>query len=112
MNAAPLVSMNGSAPFTRSWLQQSVQEFFSGINWEDKPIEIYELSQGLAAGTLYHTPDVALSLSLTVSQFMAAIPWDGATIGALPTTTAPVDDDFDQDSPDSLTLEGFSDLFG
>ncbi len=108
MNAPTLASMNGSAPFSQSWLQQSVQEFFSGINWENTPQIVYELSQELTASGLQGT-EVSLSLALTVSQFFAAIPWDGATIAALPTPAvveAPSPDDVN-----SLTLDGFSDLF-
>lgn len=84
------------------WLQQSVQVFFSAINWEDHPPEVQEIKR-----TSLHDSTASLSLSLSVCQFFAAIDWDDVAIAA-PTTVA--------ESPASplantLTLDDFSDLF-
>jgi hypothetical protein len=110
MNASALASRNGSSPFGQAWLQQSVQEFFSGINWDNAPQDIYELSQELTASALQGT-ELSLSLNLTVSQFFAAIPWDGTAIAA-PATPVLADPLSGPEDLNDLTLEGFSDLFG
>jgi len=107
MSVSTLANLNGAAPSAQDWLQQSVQEFFSGINWENSPPAVYELSQELTTSVLQGT-DVSLSMSLTVSQFFAAIPWDGATIAVTPLPAKPAE----PEDVNSLTLEGFSDLFG
>jgi hypothetical protein len=67
------------------WLQGSVQEFFSGFNWEDNPPEMQQVKlTSLEAST------APLNLTLTVDQFFAAFNWDGATIAAALSTAPPV----------------------
>ena len=101
---------NGRAAATESWLALSVREFFTTVNWENKPPEVQQLSQELVISARQGTAS-PLSLNLTVSQFFGAIPWDGAAIASLPVQT----DDIllsDPTNGSDFTLEGFSDLFG
>jgi hypothetical protein len=93
--------VNGSTPPSKPWLQQTVHQFFTTFNWEGHPPEVQELKLTALQGD-----DVSLSLTLTVSQFLSAIAWEGnaiATTPALATSTSSSNEDF--------TLENFSDLF-
>ncbi|MEX0268134.1 hypothetical protein AB3R30_03240 [Leptolyngbyaceae cyanobacterium UHCC 1019] len=93
---------NGSAPIkTSNWLQSSVQEFFSTLNWEDLPPNIQPIGEVTSQYS-----DAPLSLDLSVSRFFAAINWEGAAIAALVSAPSP------SPSADSFTLDDFSDLFG
>ena len=93
---------NGSAsPSEKTWLQQSVHQFFAAFNWEGHSPDVQELKLTALQGS-----DAPLSLTLTVSQFLGAIAWDGNAIATTPnlsTPTATANEDF--------TLEDFSDLF-
>lgn len=104
------INLNGRSFDSESWLALSVREFFTAVNWENKPPEIQQLSQELVISATQGTIS-PLSLNLTVSQFFGAIPWDGSTIASLPNQT---DGSFLATTADSsdFTLEGFSDLFG
>jgi len=109
-----LTPTNGSKPRVESisWLQQTVQQFFNGFNWEDHPPEVQELRAASQANDAE-----PLSLKLTVSQFFGSINWDGnpaiaPSIHAELTFTedlseieAPNPDD------DGFTLDDFSGLF-
>lgn len=108
-----LTPTNGSKPKveTSAWLQQTVQQFFSGFNWEDQPPEIQELRVASQADDAE-----PLSLKLTVSQFFGAINWEGnqaiassthaeLTFEDLSAIDAPNPDD------DDFTLDDFSGLF-
>lgn len=100
---ATLTHTNGSAPHTTPWLTQSVQQFFSSVNWDDNPPELQELKQTGAQGV-----NTELSMTLTVSQFFSAVNWDGAAIASIPESQdlvepiAPAND---------FTLDDFSNLF-
>jgi hypothetical protein len=102
MSTAILMPTNGSKPpaLSEDWLQLSVQTFFSTFNWNDDSPTVQAIKQIVAQGNAE-----SLSLTLTVSQFFAAIPWDSTTIAPteseLPTSA----------SADQFTLEDFSDLF-
>ena len=106
MIALTLPTRNGSGAIaaTETWLEQSVQQFFSTFNWEDHPPEVQEIKlTSLSLGEV----DAPLSLSLTVGQFFSSINWDDTTIAAAPTLPSssmpPTRDD--------LTLDDFSSLF-
>lgn len=104
MSPLTLIHTNGSTSHTMSqpWLQSSVQQFFSAINWEDNPPEVQELKL-----TKTQTDDELLSMTLSVSQFFGAIAWDGRSIAAPPTHT-----ESSQPSKDvNFTLDDFSELF-
>jgi hypothetical protein len=86
---------------SRSWQRSTVQTFFANFNWENHPPEVQEIK--LQA----QTTQSPLSLTLSVSQFFAAINWDGNTIAAAPDTglvALPPE-------ADDLTLDDFSSLF-
>lgn len=89
----------------QSWLQRSVQTFFLGVNWEDHSPSVQEMQ--LSARTAAAQGQfVSLSLELTVSQFFAAIAWDGTAI-------APGNEPhlLEANQADDFTLEDFTDLF-
>jgi hypothetical protein len=97
---------NGSVPMSapihmNNWLQSSVQEFFSTLNWEDLPPDIQPMGQITSQYS-----DAPLTLDLSVSQFFAAVNWEGAAIAA------PVSTPTQASSTDSFTLDDFSGLFG
>jgi hypothetical protein len=108
-----LAQTNGSKAHveTSPWLQQSVRQFFGGINWDDQPPEIQELRTAVRSGNAE-----PLSLKLTVNQFFGAINWEGDAIAATPES-----DDFTfledpaesklNDDDDGFTLDDFSGLF-
>ncbi len=103
MSTLTLPTMNGSSASLPStdWLQSSVQEFFTALNWDDLPPISQSESQAFHQGT------EPLTFEMSVSRFFTAIPWDGNAIAAAvslpqsPPSTA-----------DELTLDDFSDLFG
>jgi hypothetical protein len=96
-----------SAP-TQSWLQSSVQAFFTAINWENHPPEIQQIQQSTAqsANSPMPSPQV-LNLSMSVNQFFAAINWDNATIAGNATSDEPQPPAKSKD----ITLDDFSNLF-
>ncbi len=101
MNTLMAIANDSASMNTSNWLQSSVQEFFSTLNWEDLPLDIQHPGQ---VSPQYS--DAPLSLNLSVSNFFAAVNWEGATIAApVLTTTQPT-------SNTSFTLDDFSDLFG
>jgi len=104
MSTMTLPSKNGSAQgMTSAWLPSSVQEFFSAVNWDDRPLE---------PPTPEQTPQSTtgeLSLEMTVTQFMEAVSWDGERVIAAFT---PVDEPIAAEPPaDEITLDDFSGLF-
>lgn len=94
------VHANGSAKGMRPWLQTSVQQFFSGFNWDDRPVTMHSDA----------APSIEpLSLTMRVSQFFNAIPWEGSRAIAAP---APVEAPLPSTpTADDLTLDDFSSLF-
>lgn len=107
-----LTPTNGSKPHVdkSSWLQQTVQQFFNGFNWEDQPPEVQELRAASQADNAE-----PLSLKLTVSQFFGSINWEGNHAIATPTHPELTFEDLSAiDIPpddDGFTLDDFSDLF-
>lgn len=85
----------------KAWQLFSVQEFFSGFNWDnvaDKkmlPPGVNEVS--------------SMSKSLTVGEFFNAIPWDGEAVIAAPASLdleTPIEEDVDD-----FTLDDFFSSF-
>jgi hypothetical protein len=85
----------------QSWLQSSVQQFFTGVNWDDHSVEVQKIK---LTGT-GDTP-IALSLTLSVGEFFSAVQWDGATIAPVATVEVP-----DAAPIEDLTLDNFFDQF-
>ncbi|MEB3337539.1 MAG: hypothetical protein VKJ46_08765 [Leptolyngbyaceae bacterium] len=106
MSPATLLSTNGNAGMaqSQSWLQLSVKEFFTTVNWEDQLPEVQEIKLQALQGT-----DEFLKLTLSVSQFFGAVPWEGIMVAApVPTSLPPLEE---VPESDSFTLDAFSDLF-
>jgi hypothetical protein len=120
---SPTNNGNGSKPQvqTTDWLKQTVQQFFSSFNWDDRPPEVQEMRAAFQADD-----SEPLSLKLTVSQFFGAINWEGTRCFTDTARVAPpVDTELNADltfmedmsaidgSPDDdgFTLDDFSGLF-
>lgn len=105
MTSVMAVSPNGTKPKAQpaSWLQSSVQTFFTGFNWDNQSPEVQELKLQSLQGN--NTP---LSMTLNVNQFFGAINWEGAAAAApvAVTTSAPP-----VAPANDLTLDDFSSLF-
>jgi hypothetical protein len=98
--------LNGANDAAAKRLQQTVEQFFSQINWEDQPPEIRQLRQ-LAAESQ------SVSSFITVSQFFGAIRWERNSASSAPLFDLP-DGSLSKSSLDaaqSFTLDRFSDLF-
>jgi len=96
-------SKNGSTPraMPETWLQLSVQTFFSSVNWENSSPEVQEIRTAASE-------NAAISLTLSVCQFFATVNWDDAAIAApAATKQAPIA----PPKPNDLTLDDFSSLF-
>jgi len=100
MNTPIAIAHDSALINPNSWLQSSVQEFFSTLNWEDLPPNIQQIGEVTSQYS-----DAPLSLDLSVSRFFAAINWEGAAIAAAVSTPT------QSSSADSFTLDDFSDLF-
>ena len=103
--ASPTLS-NGHGPMSaQPWLKESVRTFFEGFAWTGQtiaPTTTGETATGDVAGS---------TMTMTVHQFFETIAWDGQPTIGVP--IAPVEAQPDlPPAEDSLTLDGFSDLFG
>lgn len=94
---------NGASHPSQPWLKQTVQQFFTAINWEDHAPEIQNLRLATVRGE-----SQSLSLQLTVNQFLSAIPWDGDTVAVPP---KPAIEPVSEAESNAFTLDDFSDLF-
>ncbi len=114
MNMMTLPRMNGSSKgMQHIWLRSSVENFFSTINWEDRPLEVApEVSASdteLSDQPVVSNGATPLSMTLNVGQFFELFPWEGQRIIAAPVAVeAPVTDEA---AVDEITLDDFSDLF-
>lgn len=108
MSSLTLTHTNGSKSHSSEWASQTVQQFFSAINWDDTP-PVVIADAPLPAVAVPGQP-TELSMMMTVSQFFGAVNWDGVAIAAAPSpsldamqaTPAPVNE---------FTLDDFSSLF-
>lgn len=102
--ANELAQTNGAAS-PQAWLKQTVQQFFSSVNWDDQPPEIQHLRLANA-----QAEPQSLSRFLTVSQFFNSFNWvgDSSVSTASPSQflVEPV-----ADTNNVFTLDDFSDLF-
>lgn len=94
-------------PESAARLRQSVQSFFSQVNWDDHSPEVQEVRQTIA------TPNLGpISLTMSVSQFFAIVNWEGTEIAAPGLALEPFTLTSPETSPtDSLTLDDFFNLF-
>lgn len=107
MSTLTLPQMNGSSVYKPSdaWLQASVQEFFSAVNWDDHAL--VQPSSDSSSATVTTGKSEALNLEMSVSRFFAAINWDGNAIAAPTQINEPTPAKPKQE----FTLDDFSDLF-
>ncbi len=112
MSPLTLAHNNGSAAIAPSpaWLQESVREFFTNINWENRvivqptPAPTLELLDDLGTAPV----GIQLHLAMRVNEYFGAIPWDGLPIVAAP---PPVEEVVVEQENTGFTLDDFSDLF-
>jgi hypothetical protein len=78
-----------------AWASLSVQQFWQQFNWDGHPLA----PQG--SGTVR----AGLSLSLSVAQYFALIPWEGRAIVAAAPVSAPVVTE--EPTEELATLEDF-----
>ncbi len=63
-----------------AWATLSVQQFWQQFNWDGRPQPPAGAAPGLGSG---------LSLSLSVGQYFALMPWEGQAIVAAAPVSAP-----------------------
>ena len=99
-------SLNGSATAAVSnWLEWTVREFFTQVNWADQPPEVQAIHISTLEG---ETPE--LSLQLSVGQFFSSIPWDGKAVAA-PVTETPVMESAPASDSGEIDVDAFADFF-
>jgi hypothetical protein len=114
MSSLNLAALNGNSNGTSNgvssqgsdWLQWTVKEFFTHVNWSDQPPEIQSIQISTLEGG---TPE--LSLQLTVSQFFSAIPWDGKIAAAPVAAEVLVAEDAPPSGKADLNVDDFADFF-
>lgn len=93
----------GMAP--HPWLKESVRAFFEGVAWTGQARPVAGPGGASPSGS-----STSL-MTMTVTQFFDTVAWDGQPTIGVP--IAPVEAQPDPGpKEDSLTLDGFSDLFG
>jgi hypothetical protein len=105
MSSATLQTNGHRPPDTQNYLQATVQEFFKTCNWEDQSLEVQEIR---LASLL--DDNTSLPLTLRVSQFFAAVNWDGTTF-ANPSPVINSSDPTASNADSTFTLSDLSDLF-
>ena len=107
MSIANLTLSNGhgaSAP--QPWLKESVRAFFEGVAWTGQALPAVGSSSVRATGAAGTS-----LMTMTVTQFFDAVAWDGQPTIGVPIAPVAAQPD-PSPTEDSLTLDGFSDLFG
>jgi len=88
----------------KEWLQRSVGEFFTGINWDLQPLEIQQIKQAAWQGS-----SEPLSQMLSVTKFFSCFVWEGNQVAApVPDRSKPA---AESGSSNEFTLDDFSSLF-
>lgn len=112
MNMMTTPHMNGSAKGMQMLLLRStVHEFFSSVNWENRPLQPVEsqplLENHTASNAVQtnttHAP-LGLDLTMSVNTFFDVFPWDGK-----PTIAEPIAADVLplEEDDDEVTLDDF-----
>jgi hypothetical protein len=87
------------------WLKDSVRDFFEGVAWTG---QARSSAQAKGAGSEGASESM---MTMTVSRFFDTFAWEGQPTIGVP--IAPVEAQSEPEPvEDSLTLDGFSDLFG
>jgi len=118
MNMMTLPHTNGSAKgMQQTWLKSTVEEFFSTVNWDDRPIEVVkpqQLSEEISSSASTATPapgGPSLSITLSVSEFFDAFPWEGQPTIAAPIPVQNMVPQETEEGVNDITLDDFSGLF-
>lgn len=103
------MSLNNSAAHNNAWQTLSVHDFFAQLPWTGEPMS----SPSASIGPVMASGDVGnLHLHLSVGEFFWRFPWDGKPNIAAPIAPiAPIEIQPDLPAEDSMTLDGFADLF-
>lgn len=102
-----MTTLNGHAAHQSNWHTVSVRDFFGQIPWTGAPVPMPTVQPGTEMPPTVEA-DV-LNLQLSVSEFFNRFPWDGKPNIAAP--IAPMEVQPDLPPEDSITLDGFADLF-
>jgi hypothetical protein len=87
------------------WRKETVRAFFEGVAWRGQTLPPAGASSAAQAG------HAGTMMTMSVNRFFDTIAWDGQPIIGVP--IAPMEAQSAQKiQEDSLTLDGFSDLFG
>ncbi len=107
MNQLTRSEQNGKiAGIGQEWLQRSVGEFFTAINWDLQPLEVQQIKQ--AGEAVWQGSKEPLSQMLSVTQFFSCFAWEGNKVAApVPDTSKPAA----QEGSNEFTLDDFSSLF-
>jgi hypothetical protein len=105
---------NGSAKGMQTlWLRSSVQEFFSSVNWENRPLQVVEPEdlfsshhESTASQAQSERQSSGLDMTLSVSQFFDVFPWDGKPAIAEPIALSNLSLE-DEEPEEEITLDDF-----
>lgn len=101
-----LVQTNGFSSASDPSGTASVRDFFSAIPWTGQPLpKAWDEPTGDAIAGVDTSP-----MSLSVKTFFSRFAWDGKPTVAAPLTPLEIQPDIPSQE-DSLTLDGFADLF-
>lgn len=105
MNQLTIGDRNGKiAGIAKEWLQRSVEEFFTAINWDLQTREVQQIKQAALQGS-----SEPLSQMLSVSQFFSCFAWEGKKVAApVPDSSKPL---AAESGTNEFTVDDFSSLF-
>lgn len=99
--------LNGHTARNNAWHTVSVRDFFGQIPWTGAPVSMPTVNAGNSTAAPPETD--GLNFKLSVHEFFNRFPWDGKPNIAAP--IAPMEVQPDLPPEDSITLDGFADLF-
>lgn len=100
-------ALNGRKAESPTWYTLSVRNFFEQISWTGASAS--QATASLSSHTTALDEAVGLSLRLQVNDFFNRFPWEGQPHIATP--ISPVGVQAESSAADSITLDGFADLF-
>jgi hypothetical protein len=104
MSTMTLIQRNGSAEGVNPWLKTTVQQFFQGMNWENRSQPPSAPSLPPSASPPMPADSGPPDLALKVNQFFDAIAWDGTPAIAAP---PPVEEAAAPPAEKTVTLDDF-----
>ena len=114
MNMMTTLHQNGSASGMHSlWLRSSVQDFFSAVNWENRPLQVVEPQEQLSDSQEAIAPNgsddiglIGLDMKMSVRTFFDTFPWDGKPAIAEPIVLSDLSLE-EADREEGITLDDF-----